>query len=94
MTRFSARNLASGDNSKHGSGIFVGKITATSDDEKHALVSDRGVIDSRDRYALVRTNTVRVKIDDQCDIPATFSDSMMKEDSAHQQNRNPPTTHT
>ena len=39
MTLFFARNLASGDNSKHGSGIFVGKITATSDDEKRALAS-------------------------------------------------------
>ena len=33
MTRFSARNFARGDNLKHGSGIFVGKITATSGDE-------------------------------------------------------------
>jgi hypothetical protein len=40
MTRFSARNLARKDSSKHGSGIFVGKITATSDDEKHDLASD------------------------------------------------------
>jgi len=39
MTVFSARNFARGDNSKHGSGIFVGKIMATSDDEKHALAS-------------------------------------------------------
>lgn len=30
MTCFFARNFAKGDNSKHGSGILVGKITATS----------------------------------------------------------------
>ena len=34
------QKLRQGDNSKHGSGIFVGKITATSDDEKRALASD------------------------------------------------------
>jgi len=39
MTRFSARNFARGDNPKHGSGIFVGKITATSWGEDHALAS-------------------------------------------------------
>lgn len=39
MTLFFARNLASGDNSKHGSGTFVGKITATSADEKCTLAS-------------------------------------------------------
>jgi hypothetical protein len=40
MTRFPARNLAREDSSKYGSGIFVGKITATSDDEKTALGFD------------------------------------------------------
>jgi hypothetical protein len=69
MTRFSARNLARRDSSKHGSGIFVGKITATSDDEKHGLASD------------TEYRELRVKVyEDQCDTLATSSDSM-----AHQQ---------
>jgi len=38
MICFSAINLANGDSSKHGSGIFVGKITATSGGgEKRAI---------------------------------------------------------
>ena len=41
MTRFSARNFARGDNPKDGSGILVGKITATSGDGDRALASDR-----------------------------------------------------
>ena len=32
---------------------------------------------SKDPYVLVRTNTARVKIDDQCEILATVSDSMV-----------------
>jgi hypothetical protein len=36
MTRFSARNLVRGDSSKHGIGIFVGRITAASEDENAA----------------------------------------------------------
>ena len=35
---------------------------------------------SKDLYALVRANTVRVKIDDQCDILVTVSDSMAERD--------------
>ena len=42
MTRFSARNLARGDNLRHGSGIVVGKITATFGDKKRGLASDTG----------------------------------------------------
>jgi len=80
MTRFPARNFASGDNSKHGSGIFVGKITATSGGGKgRVLTSDEQMV-SEDLYSLVRTNTVRVKIDDQCDILATVSDTMVERD--------------
>ena len=42
-------------------------------------VSD-GKMVSKDLYALVRANTVRVKIDDQCDILVTVSDSMAERD--------------
>lgn len=41
MICFSARNLASEDNSKHGSGTFVGKITATSGSDGNASESHR-----------------------------------------------------
>ena len=32
---------------------------------------------SKDLYTLVRTNTTRVKIDDQCDILVVVADSMV-----------------
>lgn len=79
MTCFSARIFASGDSSRHGSGIFVGKITAASEGEGRVLVSDRQM-SSKDLYVLVRANTIRVKIDDQCDILATVPDSMVERD--------------
>ena len=80
MTCFFARNFASRDNSKHGSGIFVGNITATSGrGEGRVLTSDKQMV-LDDLYSLVRTNTVRVKIDDQCDILATVSDTMAERD--------------
>jgi hypothetical protein len=40
MTRFSVENLVRGDSSKHGIGIFVGRITAASEDEKRGSASD------------------------------------------------------
>ena len=77
MIPFSARNFANGDNSKHGSGIFVGKITATSRSDRERVSASDKQIASKDHYALVRTNTIRVKIDDQCEILATVSDPMV-----------------
>ena len=41
MTCLSAKIFASGDNSKHGRGILVGKITATSLGEENTISADR-----------------------------------------------------
>ena len=79
MTCFSARNFARGDNSKHGIGIFVGKITATSGgDEETNQPPIYIYMALKDLYILVRTNTTRVKIDDQCDILVVVADSMVR----------------
>lgn len=57
---------------------MVGKMTATSRGGARRVSASDGQITSKDLYALVRTNTTRVKIDDQWDILATVSDPMVE----------------
>ena len=77
MTCLSARNIISGDNSKHGSGILVGRITITSGDGKRALAS--GTVMILGRFLRIgEDELVKEKIDYQFDVLTAFLDSIVE----------------